>query len=162
MLHCLPDPTPGEDSHYLSFEKVYGTKTEERHRPSLVRKTKSRSKSIGFYASQHVKNVDMVIQCEECEMWHLLYCRHKLTLQERATFQSILDDTAYTCGATLEDLDLPDRLAGVTVKDHSCYDMVEKLYYSCGYEPICIYCSSEDVEDSTEFFPLCRVRTAKG
>ena len=124
---------------------------------SLTRKTKSHSKSIGFYASQqHVKNVDMVIQCEECEMWRLLYCQHKLTIQERAAFQNILDNISYTCGATLDDLDLPDRLAGICVNDH-CYDiMVEKLYYSCGYEPICIYCSSEDVEDNTEFFPQCR------
>ena len=135
-LHFIPDPIPGEDSHYLFFPT------------SLQKKVKSHMKSIGFYASQqHVKNVDMVIQCE---MWRLLYCRHKLTVQERATFQSILDDTAYTCGATLDDLDLPDRLAGVCVKDHSCYDMVERLYYR-GYEPICIYCSSKDIEDSTVF-----------
>ena len=96
-------------------------------------------------------------------MWRLLYCQHKLTIQECATFQSILDDTSYTCGATLEDLHLPNRLAGVCVKDHSCYGMVEKLYYSCGYKPICIYCSSENVEESTEFFPQCqRMWTAKG
>ena len=74
-LHFLPDLTPVEDGRYLSFEKTHGKSTIEEHRPSLTKKSKSHSKSIGFYASQqHVKNVDMVIQCEECEMWRLLYC----------------------------------------------------------------------------------------
>ena len=29
------------------------------------------------------------------------------------------------------------------------------IYYSCGFEPICIKCSSEDVQSNTDFFPLC-------
>ena len=84
-----------------------------------------------------------------------VFCTAGISLP-RTTFQSILDDISYTCGATLDELELPDRLAGICVKDHCCYDMVEKLYYSCGYDPICIYCSSEDVEDSPEFFPQCQ------
>lgn len=114
-------------------------------------------KSLGFYANQqHVKNVEVVVQCEECEMWRLLYCRHKLSIQDRTTLRSILDETSYTCGASLDDLDLPDRLAGVCVQDHCCYDIVEKLYYSCGYEPICIYCSSENVQDTEDVYPQCQ------
>ena len=29
--------------------------------------------------------------------------------------------------------------------EHNCYEPVEKLYYSADLEPICIYCSSEDI-----------------
>ena len=43
------------------------------------------------------------------------------------------------------------------VKDHDCGDPVEKLYYSCDYEAICIHCggylanADEDAEMYTEF-----------
>ena len=36
----------------------------------------------------------------------------------------------------------------VFVKDHDCTDGIEKLYYSCGFEAICVYCASEDLEDT--------------
>lgn len=39
-LHFLPDPTPGDDGHYLPFEKMYWETTTEEHRPSLTRKTR--------------------------------------------------------------------------------------------------------------------------
>ena len=52
---------------------------------------------------------------------------------------------------------MPGRLVGVFVKDHtcSCTDVIEKLYYSCGFEPICVHCASEDTIDSEEFLPQC-------
>ena len=37
-----------------------------------------------------------------------------------------------------------------------CEEPVEKLYYSMGYEPICIYCSSEDNLDiPNDSYPIC-------
>lgn len=33
-LHHLPDPVIGDDHHYLPFEKVFGTTTTEKDRPS--------------------------------------------------------------------------------------------------------------------------------
>ncbi|CAG8721519.1 15037_t:CDS:1, partial [Cetraspora pellucida] len=35
QLYCLPDPVPGEDFHYKSFDKLYETVTNKEHRPSL-------------------------------------------------------------------------------------------------------------------------------
>lgn len=38
----------------------------------------------------------------------------------------------------------------VYIKDHDCYDHVEKLYYSCGFELICIHCGEylpNEIED---------------
>ncbi|UZO16311.1 uncharacterized protein OCT59_007700 [Rhizophagus irregularis] len=39
QLYRLPDPVPGEDMHYKSFEELYGKQTTEDHRPSLILRT---------------------------------------------------------------------------------------------------------------------------
>ena len=91
---------------------------------------------------QHVKNVDVMVQYEE--LWRLLYSKHKLGVSDRRAFQHALEDVTYTCGAQLQDLELGERFVGVFVRQIRCYDPVEKL--SVGkYQPICIYCSSEDI-----------------
>ena len=71
-------------------------------------------------------------------------------------------DIAHTCGVTLEELDLPDNLKSVVVRVSNCYDPVEKLYYSADLQPICIYCSSEDIEtpDQEGYYPQCQECTA--
>ena len=56
------------------------------------------------------------------------------------------------CGATLQELDLPDKFSCIHVREHNCLDPVEKLYYSAGYDPICIYYAAEDLEQY-EFYP---------
>ena len=69
--------------------------------------------------------------------------------------KKLLDDISYSCGATFNEIDLPETLKSVCVKQHSCYNPTEKLYYSCGYEPICIYCGTccEDIDEVT--YPQC-------
>ena len=54
-----------------------------------------------------------------------------------------------------DDLDLPAGLK-VYIKDHDCGDHIEKIYYSCGYEPLCIYCGEylRDVEEA-DYYPQC-------
>ena len=128
-LSFLPDPIPENDDHYKSFSDVYGQTTSEQHRPSLTRKPRQK---IGFTPSQqHVRNVGTLIQCEECDKWRLMFCSHKLSRQEIVTH---LDDVS--------DLNFPGRLKTVCVKDHACIGPIEKLYYSCGFEPICYYCAT--------------------
>jgi len=39
---------------------------------------------------------------------------------------TLLDDYTYTCGATLSDLELPDSLSSVCVRDIECYDPLKK------------------------------------
>ena len=71
--------------------------------------------------------------------------------------QSILD-VPYTCGASLEDLDLPESLQGVVIRDHCCEDTIEQLYYSAGYENICIFCAATcDLVENlpSSVCPLC-------
>ena len=83
QLHHLPDPIPGSDGHFLPLDDIFGKPTTEEHRPSFKAK-KTMRKSLPFSASkQHVKNVDMMLQCNECGLWRLLYCKRKLKQQER-------------------------------------------------------------------------------
>ena len=76
-IHHLPDPVVEEDGHYSPFKDVIGTETEENCPSTQVRRGKQ--KTLPFSASvQHVKNVNIMVQCAECLMWHLLYSNHKL------------------------------------------------------------------------------------
>ena len=156
QIHHLPDPTPASDGHYKQFSDVYGKATTEAHRPSIAKRT-GRNKSLPFVASvQHVRNVTLMIQCEECGMWRLLYSLRKLSSTARQNLVTILDDFTFTCGATVSDLELSDSLSDVCVRDVQCYDPLEKLYYSMNYEPICIHCCSEDNLVSVQgCYPQC-------
>jgi len=100
-LKPLPDPTPVSDNHYLTFNQIFGQSTTEEHQPSL--NLKKPKKTLLFSASvQHVKNVNMML-CEECDMWHLLYCKTKLSKTQRASLESLLDSFSYTCSSSLQD-----------------------------------------------------------
>ena len=158
-LSFLPDPVPGEEGHYRPFDDVFGTPTSEEFRPSL-QTSKSKQRTMPFSPSvQHVKNADIVVQCEECEMWRLVYSKYKLTTAERATLNQALEEFTFTCGAVLSDLELgEERLDGehVFVRGLRCYEPLEKLYYSVGtYELICIYCCSSEISQKQDCYPQC-------
>lgn len=55
-----------------------------------------------------------------------------------------------------DDIELPTGI-DVYVKDMDCSDQIEKLYYSCGYQPICIYCAEylHDADESLDTYPQC-------
>ena len=73
-LHHMPDPIPGNEGHYKPFDDILGTETTEEHRPSL--KTIICRKTLPFVASiQHVKNVEIMLCCDECGMWRLIYSK---------------------------------------------------------------------------------------
>lgn len=101
-------------------------------------------KTLPFSASlQHVKNVDMMLLCDECEIWRLLYSKKKLNRGERRQLELRLDGLSYTCSSSLQELDLPAPLNEIYVRNMKCFDQVGKLYYSAGYEVICIYCAGQ-------------------
>ena len=91
-INHLPDPIPSEDGHYTPFSEVYGSSTTEQHRPSTqVKRGKEKTLPISV-SNQHVKNVSVSIQCEECQKWRFLYCKRKLTTSERCELLHILDN----------------------------------------------------------------------
>ena len=154
QIKAFPDPEPGEDNHYKPFSQVYGTATSEKFRPSIKQ---GRKKTLPFHGKlQHVRNVDMMLECGECGMWRLIYAKRKLTVQERKSLEGILDGMIFSCGSMLQDLDLPDQLSDVVfVRQLCCHDPVEILYYTAKYEPICIYCGQSQPFKSDKEYPQC-------
>ena len=64
---------------------------------------------------------------------------------------------SYTFGSSLQDIELSEPFKKVYLRNISCYEPIEKLYYSAGYDPICIYCAEKvTVQDANaEFFLQC-------
>jgi hypothetical protein len=153
-IHKLPDPVLNDDGHYSSFDEVYGLCTSESDCPSVAEF--KRKKTLNFNATQqHVKNVNMLVQCEECELWRLLYSKKKIDPKNISFLEKIVADITYRCGATFDDLQLPTELQSVCVKVHQCYDPMEKLSYSCGFPIVCYYCARDLNESvtSSEYYP---------
>ncbi len=91
-------------------------------------------------------------------MWRLLYSRKKLKAEDRRLLSLKLDDLAFSCGASLQDLEFAAPLNEVFVRSVNCFNPIEKLYYSAGYEPICLYCAGQvdsTPAKSTNFYPQC-------
>ena len=45
----------------------------------------------------------------------------------------------------------------VPCSENDCENNIEKLYYTCDYEPCCIYCGEyvHDVDEDDEIYPQC-------
>ena len=76
-------------------------------------------------------------------------------MREKTQLQAYIDDITYTCGATLLELDLPESFSCVFVREHNCFDPIEKLYYSANLEPIGIYCAAVVQEECSDVYPMC-------
>ncbi len=150
---------PGSDGHFMAFEEVYDTETTEKHRPSSVKKS-SKHCSLPFHGKlQHVKNANLMIECEECGMWRLVYALRKLNSIQRSSLQNSLSGMSFSCGAPLQELDIAPELCDlVCVRTLACGDPIEFLYYTAKYEPICIYCAqSIDNYDSASIRTILSV-----
>ena len=89
-VHHLPDPVIGDDHHYLLFEEVFGTDTTEKDTLS-AQKSKDGGRK---FTLKHVKNANimlmLMLMCDECSLWRLLYSCNKLTTEERQKFKTNL------------------------------------------------------------------------
>jgi len=104
----------GFDGHY---DEIYRMCTSESSRPSLQKKPQ-RKKTLPFHGVlQHVKNVDMMLECMECSMWRLLYSKKKLSRHDKKRLQDALDEWEFTCGAPLQDLELCGPSSEVYMRD---------------------------------------------
>ena len=109
-IQPFPDPVLKDDGHYKPFDDVYGTVTTEEYRPSL-QKCGQKQKALPFYASvQHAKNSGMMLLCEECGMWRLIYATRKLRASEKQLLEHALDGLSFSCGSPLQEADLPQEL----------------------------------------------------
>ncbi|SRR6266542_1427323 len=109
LLYRLPDPVPGNDLHYKSFEELYGAQTIENHRLSFVNakakmkkseiKTTKTKHTMPFCPSAvHAKNVGITVNYTECEKPRLLFNAKKLFKKDKITLREFLDMIFYTCG----------------------------------------------------------------
>ena len=95
-----------------------------------------------------MRNTGMMLMCDECGMWRLVYATRKILADEKRLLESALDGLSFSCGSPLQeaDLSLPDQLLSVvSVRELRCGDPVEAFYYTADYTDICVHCSS-DVE----------------
>ena len=151
----------GPDDHYKPFADVYGTPTTEEGRPSLMQRKKAKTLTYSP-GEQHARNVGVVVQCDECDKWRLLFSKRKLSVKERAQLEEVIAEISYTCGATVDDLVLPDNLKSIGIRSHSCSDPIEKIYYSAYKDDlIWIHCGSANSlttpTSSDTFYPYCEL-----
>jgi hypothetical protein len=131
----------GSDGHFLPLADVFGKPTSEKCRPSLPSKNK---KATVTALLQHAKNANLLLQCYECGKWRLVYALRKMPAKQRNQLMKALDGMSFSCGADLQGLDTPDDLRTVFVKDLTCSDPTEKLYYSAGHEIVCCHCGTDE------------------
>ena len=156
-LHHIPDPVPNGE-RYHPFDKLYGTETSERYRPSLSSNTKA-DKGMPFNPTkQTALNVGHVIQCEECSKWRLLHSSHKLNGEDLLKLEELLEDVRYSCGSSFNDMDSEIGVNVYVRADLNCASTIEIPYYSAKYEDICINCGSIDnleLSEHLEHYPRC-------
>ena len=148
-VHFLPDPVP-EDGHYKSFFDLYGQLTTEEFRSTGLLQ---QSLLLDLFpVSKMFYNVGLLVQYEECDNVETF------VVQTQAELLSLKRPLTML----FTELELPGRLKNVCVKGHKCYNPIEKLYYSCGFELICDLCASEEVQDDPSYLPQCVTCQEKG
>ncbi|CAG8721321.1 4725_t:CDS:2 [Gigaspora margarita] len=101
QLHCFPDPVPGDNLYYKSFEELYSMQMTENHRLSLInlnKKTKPKHTMPFCPAAACAKNIGITVNCIECDKPHLLFSAKKLSEKDHTLLQRFLDTIFYTCG----------------------------------------------------------------
>ena len=137
-------PRGGE---YEEFDTLYGSQTNESYCPSLA-EAEHKCHGMPFPPSaQYARSTGLVIQCDECGKWRLLYSRKKTAKAQRDELQEIIEMLTYSCGSRLQDIQ--DTSAEVDQENFakanlSCTSPIEVPYYSSNYELyICYHCGAE-------------------
>ena len=138
-LYLLPDLTP-KWGKYEEFHTLYGSQTNESYRPWLA---EAECKSDGVPcppSAQHARSTGLVIQCDKCRKWWLLYSRKKIVKAQRDELQEIVEMLSYSCGCRLQDIQDTSTEVNqeVFVKATlSCTSPIEVPYCSPNYKDIC-------------------------
>ena len=154
----MPDPTP-RDGDYKGFDELYGKPTTETHRPSL-QKTATKGYGMPFSpTAQTAKNTKLLVECEECGKWRVLYSKHVLKKQQVQKIEQELERLDYSCGSVFTNIDADnDALAQVLVrKNLTCSEPIEIPYYGVGHDLICFHCGTVDglFDVLPDFYPIC-------
>ena len=104
------------------------------------------------------------IDCSECQRPRVIYALHKLRYAEVLKLQVLIGDVLYTCGSTLQELDIEgaessELLSKVFVRANlTCQNPVEVPYYSSdSFVDVCVHCaSSSDFVSNVDVYPTCK------
>ncbi|VDI43104.1 Hypothetical predicted protein [Mytilus galloprovincialis] len=168
-LYHLPDPEPLNCDKYKSFDQlhVYGKPTSEKYRPSLVGKPSSEHGLPFSPSSQYAKNVEMVVLCSDCDKPRVLYSKKVVRGVRRTQLSNCLTDIQYTCGFSFDELDLEEETHVLKTvflrKNITCNCTIELTYYSAGFEDVCFFCGTDELEpaeagdedEAKKYYPLC-------
>ena len=103
----------------------------------------------------HVKNAEMILMCDECSMYRLIYSKRKLKPAEKLQLEQALDGLSFSYGAQLQNTDIPEHLKDtVFVRQMSCEEPID---YSAKFTDICVYCSAPVAlwNDKEQYYPQC-------
>ena len=166
-LYHLPDPEPLNCDKYKSFDQLYGKPTSEKYRPSLVGKPSSEHGLPFSPSSQYAKNVEMVVLCSDCDKPRVLYSKKVVRGVRRTQLSNCLTDIQYTCGFSFDKLDLEEETHVLKTvflrKNITCNCTIELTYYSAGFEDVCFFCGTDELEpaeagdedEAKKYYPLC-------
>ena len=86
-------PVMGPDNHYLPFSTVYRTKTVDstpsKHTSWAKKERKNPYPGKFSPSEQHVRNVDIMLQCESCEKWWLMFAKKMLQSKVKKKIEDI-------------------------------------------------------------------------
>ena len=77
---------------------------------------------------------------------------------EKLQLEQALYGLSFSCRAQLQDADIQEHLKDtVFVRQMSCEEPIEKLYYSAKFTDICVYCSAPVApwNDKEQYYPQC-------
>ncbi len=98
-------------------------------------------------------------------MWRLIYSKRKLKPEEKIQLQQVLDDMSFSCGAQLQELDdIPAALKDIVfVREMTCGQPIEKLYYAARFDNICVYCAEvvSPCSNTEQYYPQCSAMTVQ-
>ncbi|PKY62867.1 hypothetical protein RhiirA4_490182 [Rhizophagus irregularis] len=96
----FPDPMPGNDNHYMSFEDIYGKETDEKYHPSLKNKSNNNTADSNDSqlkpTQQYVRNVGLCVSCIECNKPRVLYSKYKVKQETIQKLRSFLETVDYS------------------------------------------------------------------
>ena len=82
-IQPFPDPVLKDDGYYKPFDDVHGIVMTEECTPFLQKKWSKTENTTILCECTACKNSGMMLLCEECGMWRLIYATRKLQASEK-------------------------------------------------------------------------------
>ena len=109
----------------------------------------------------------MVLQCELCLKWQVIYSKTVISFSERNELEKLIENLTYSCGSVFQNIEQVSSsllLTKVYVKGNLiCNTPVEIPYYSAKNADICYHCGGEtDLIVKEGFYPTCQLCQGQG